>query len=298
MKKIYLVILSIFVFVAVQKSTQAQLNLINKEALDRSGNNMHIGRVTFSAFSIAPYADWFISGKEKYTPKESEINALKTFKNDFKVIIYGGTWCGDTRNQLPKFAKILEELKFPSQNYEMFFVDNAAERYKQTPDANKYQNSVFRVPTFIIEQNGVELGRIIEEPVETLEEDLLKILKQEAYQPQYALGNLVQETLNKNSDADLTRPAFLAKCKHLMKTHYVLNGLGYVFLAQKNENNAFKVFELNTLLYPEEPNTYDSLGEILLLMGKKKLAKRTYEKVLEIDPNNENAKMMLGKIAL
>lgn len=285
MKNIYFAFLSFLVFIASQNASQAQLNLINKEALDRSGNSMHIGRLTLSAFSVAPYADWFLSGKEEYAPKESVMRELKTFKNEFKVTIYGGTWCGDTKDQLPKFAKILEELKFSSQNYEMFFVDNAAERYKQTPDANKYQNSVFRVPTFIIEQNGVEIGRIIEKPVESLEEDLLTILNHDKYQPEYALGELVQKELNLNRTANLTTPVFIAQCKSLIKTHHDLNGLGYVFLAQKKQRYALKVFELNTILFPYEPNTFDSLGEIYSLMGKKKLAKQAYDKVLGLNPN-------------
>jgi cytochrome c-type biogenesis protein CcmH/NrfG len=59
---------------------------------------------------------------------------------------------------------------------------------------------------------------------------------------------------------------------------------------------ALLAFELNAILYPNDPNVYDSLGEINLKMNKTADAKKHYQHVLELQPANENAKLMLEKM--
>jgi Tfp pilus assembly protein PilF len=50
-----------------------------------------------------------------------------------------------------------------------------------------------------------------------------------------------------------------------------------------------KIFQLNTELYPDGFNTFDSYGECLLLLHKKDEAKIAYKKSLELNPKNNNA---------
>ena len=59
---------------------------------------------------------------------------------------------------------------------------------------------------------------------------------------------------------------------------------------------AIEIFKLNTRLFPNIANTYDSLGEAYMLKGNKELAIQCYEKVLEIEPDNESAKSILKKL--
>jgi len=59
---------------------------------------------------------------------------------------------------------------------------------------------------------------------------------------------------------------------------------------------AIEIFKLNTRLFPNVANTYDSLGEAYMVKGNKQLAIQCYEKVLEIDPDNESAKSILKKL--
>lgn len=68
-----------------------------------------------------------------------------------------------------------------------------------------------------------------------------------------------------------------------------LNNLGYEFLTAKKYNEAFLILKLNTKLYPNGYNTFDSLGEILLLLGKKDEGIKAYKNSLELNPKNENA---------
>lgn len=72
-----------------------------------------------------------------------------------------------------------------------------------------------------------------------------------------------------------------------------INTLGYEILNGGNKNDALKIFELNTRLYPLGFNTYDSYGECLMLLGKKDEALRAYKKSLELNPGNANARKVL-----
>jgi cytochrome c-type biogenesis protein CcmH/NrfG len=50
------------------------------------------------------------------------------------------------------------------------------------------------------------------------------------------------------------------------------------------------------LAYPESANTYDSLGEAYMTNGEKELAVQNYKRLLDLDPNNQNAKNMIEKM--
>jgi hypothetical protein len=75
-----------------------------------------------------------------------------------------------------------------------------------------------------------------------------------------------------------------------------VNAVGYVLMRNQNLEDALRVFELNTRLFPEASNTWDSLGEALMRLGKHDEAIRAYEKSLELDPDNQNAREMINRI--
>ena len=74
-----------------------------------------------------------------------------------------------------------------------------------------------------------------------------------------------------------------------------INSFGYALMADKKDQEALKIFILNTKLYPKEFNTFDSLGECLLLLGKKEEGIKAYKKSLELNPKNENASKIIAK---
>jgi predicted negative regulator of RcsB-dependent stress response len=74
-----------------------------------------------------------------------------------------------------------------------------------------------------------------------------------------------------------------------------INRLGYLLMRQEKNQDALKLFKLNTELYPNGFNTYDSYGECLLKLGDTENAIKAYQKSLELNPNNTNAKIMLSQ---
>ena len=72
-----------------------------------------------------------------------------------------------------------------------------------------------------------------------------------------------------------------------------LNSFGYELMNARKENEALEIFTLNTKLYPLGFNTFDSLGECLLLLGKKDEGIKEYKKSLELNSKNENARKII-----
>ena len=120
------------------------------------------------------YPDWR-QEYQSYAPQQKIIQQLKTLQPELKVIIFLGTWCPDSKREVPRFFKILDQADLTSRfDIEMWAVD----RKKQLPNDLAQQYGIEYVPTFIFLKNGKEIGRIIESPESLyLEQDILNILK-------------------------------------------------------------------------------------------------------------------------
>lgn len=75
-----------------------------------------------------------------------------------------------------------------------------------------------------------------------------------------------------------------------------LNGLGYALLGTGKAPEAVAVFELMVEAYPESANAYDSLGEGYVAVGDVARAITNYERSLELNPRNNNARAKLREL--
>jgi tetratricopeptide (TPR) repeat protein len=78
-----------------------------------------------------------------------------------------------------------------------------------------------------------------------------------------------------------------------------INRAGYNLLNQKQTDGALYVFGLNTKLYPNSANTWDSLAEACWRSNKPDKAIEYYNKAIALDPNGvtgQNARNMLKQI--
>jgi len=73
---------------------------------------------------------------------------------------------------------------------------------------------------------------------------------------------------------------------------------GYKFLHAENAKDAAKIFKLSTDVFPDRDNPYDSYAEALMTLGKNDEAITNYKKSLELNPKNNNAIKMLGKLGV
>lgn len=81
-----------------------------------------------------------------------------------------------------------------------------------------------------------------------------------------------------------------------------LNAYGYQLLGEKKYAEAIDALKLNTVKHPENPNTWDSLGEAYALSGDKKNAIANFKKALSMNPpapvkaNSEKYLKQLGAL--
>ncbi len=137
-----------------------------------SGKPILIGLCDRAAFVDTNFAWWFDSGYKFYRPDTNAIAQIKEVSNDYRITIVMGTWCSDSRREVPRFYKLIDELNFPEEKIKLINVD----RNKIGIDNNVDSLNIELVPTFIIYSKDEEIGRIIETPKASLEKDLAKIL--------------------------------------------------------------------------------------------------------------------------
>ena len=106
-----------------------------------------------------------------YIPEKEAIAQLKLLGGNSMITIVLGVWCSDSRLQVSRFYKILDEIGFAKNQVTVICVDET----KQAEDGLIDQLDITRVPTFIFTADNKEIGRITESPITTLENDIVRI---------------------------------------------------------------------------------------------------------------------------
>jgi thiol-disulfide isomerase/thioredoxin len=121
-----------------------------------------------------PHSAWYLEGYANYVPDKAVMDELKQIDiTGYSITIVLGTWCPDSRREVPGFMKIADLWGFPEEKIRFLGVDIN----KIAPLADFSALGIGRVPTFIFYLNNSEIGRIIEVPVTSLEQDTRDILK-------------------------------------------------------------------------------------------------------------------------
>lgn len=133
---------------------------------------MLVGITDRDAYQDSIFAGWFNSEYTNYRVNTQILNENKNLLDGKLIKIVLGTWCSDSRREVPRFIKILDFLEFPSDKVMLLNVDRDMNGISNEAD----KLNIEFVPTFIVYESGEELGRIVETPIETLEKDLLRII--------------------------------------------------------------------------------------------------------------------------
>lgn len=266
----------------------------------QSGENKQklIGPINKEGLSASPFNDWFEPNYDNYLLNKKVVSKLKDSLNQYTIKVFLGTWCGDSKKEVPRFYSILDEVKFPESQLEVIAIDRTPEAYKQAPNHEEEGLNIHRVPTFIFYKNGQEVNRIVEQPVETLERDMLNIVTDNKYRPNYVAANYVGAllTLKSIDSLKLEESNLVPRLSEFVRGSRELNTLGYVNLRAKNYEEALYIFDLNTKIFPYKHNVYDSLGEAYFETKNYNAALKNYYKVLSLKPDDDNALDMIKKI--
>lgn len=293
MNKFIPFILALFV---CQISLSQEVNQLIK---DTRGRDMLLGEITKDGFTSNSFNSWFSPNYETYEPDAEIIKKLKRKLKKYSITIFMGTWCGDSKREVPKFMKLLDAADFPEEKLRIVGLDNKRSAYKQGPNGEEKGLNIHRVPTFIVyNKRGKEIGRIVEHAVESLEADLLRICRKKSYEHNYQVVTELHELFEKKGANYVAEnpEKVVSKLQKHSKSLKELNTYGYVLLRAEATSKAISVFTINTKLFPENKNGYDSLGEAYFIANDYEKATKYYTKVLALDANDKNAKTMLEKM--
>ncbi len=167
-------------------------NYINRDYVlktykDKKGNKNIIGKFSIEDLLKTPeFSIWYHQEYENYTVapffKQNKRALQKLFRHKI-VSIFMGTWCSDSKREVPRFMKIIDFLEIPRSHIILIGVNHQ----KQTFNGEELGKNITKVPTFIfykkdvIRRKFIEIGRIVESPVKSLEKDIYKILSAKGY---------------------------------------------------------------------------------------------------------------------
>ncbi len=146
----------------------------NSTTPDNPNNIFVIGEVSWKDWQKK--TGWDSTLADSYNPdkqKSANLNQLVDSQN-VTFLIFGGSWCPDTKSELPKVYKLLNSANISINKARLFGVG----MNKQEPSGTAALNHVGKVCTVIVLKNGSEIGRIIENPQsgESWEDELLNII--------------------------------------------------------------------------------------------------------------------------
>jgi len=140
---------------------------------ENNGEPLILGYCPVSAMNDSVFDGTWTEEYSNYKPDPATIDSLKGKLDSITIKIVFRSTCSDSREQLPRFFEILDELNYPKEKLTLIGIN----REKKGLDNEAEGLDIEFVPTFIFYKGGKELGRIVETPVESLEEDFLRIVQ-------------------------------------------------------------------------------------------------------------------------
>ncbi|WP_147313843.1 TlpA family protein disulfide reductase [Deminuibacter soli] len=269
----------------------------NTEIRNAKGDTILAGHCATDMLLQPHYRQWFQQSYNSYAVDSATALQLQPLLAGKTIEVFLGTWCGDSRREVPRLIKLLQVAAFDTSHLHLVFVDNAPGTYKQSPAHEEKGKLIHHVPTIIV-YDKKELGRVVETPVVSLEKDLLRIVKEGDYVSKYRLAEHMRRKGLYNSKPlpDKQLSDLATEVKPLAANAGELSVVGFVLNAQQQYAAALNVYRLNILLYPAEPALYGRVAGVYAAMGNREKAKWYYNKVLELKPGDIDAAKQLASL--
>ncbi len=156
---------------------------MNQAVYDKqSKTKMLVGLSNRGGLQLDPFAVWFNKEYGAYVLNKEAVHVINNDSENLSIVLFMGTWCGDSRREVPRIYRILDAADFDESRLTLINVD----REKKSPDGEEKGLNIHHVPTLILYKNRSEIGRVIELPIQSLEEDMAAIINGEKYTPNYS----------------------------------------------------------------------------------------------------------------
>jgi thiol-disulfide isomerase/thioredoxin len=265
---------------------------------DANGNKMLLGLAEKKDLLKEPFADWFVKNETAYTVDAATVQLLQPQLTNKSVTIFMGTWCGDSKREVPRIYKVLEACGVKSKQISLVMVNNSDTAYKQSPGHEERGLHIHRVPTLIVWEGGAEKGRIVESPVVSWEKDLLTICSGQAYTPHYAGAEYLEKKFSLLGLQGMLQDSvnLVNGLKPLVKSENELAAYAKMLRTSGQMDRALVVTQLIAMAFADKADAWYIAGAYQQMAGNNNLAKSYYQKVLALQPGHENATKKLAEL--
>lgn len=165
---------SLMVFALILSGSLTFAQQVNQKIIDpRLNEEILFGYCTRAGLEEGDFGKVFSEYYSVYEPDRQITGNIRKVTDSVTMTIVMATWCSDSEEQVPKFFKVLDRVRFDEGQVTIICVD----RDKKAGEIDLSGMDIQRVPTFIVFRKGKEVGRIVETPMNSLEGDLLMILE-------------------------------------------------------------------------------------------------------------------------
>jgi thiol-disulfide isomerase/thioredoxin len=167
MKRVFFLV--VFLFLGVEVLMAQQINrVIVDPTLHRE---VLTGLCNRKGLETGLFSTWFNSQYKNYHPDTNILKQLAPEINRVQFTVVFGSWCGDSKREMGRFFKVLDDAGYHGHPKII-----AVQRTLKAGDVDISDLNIHRIPTFIVDYQGKEIGRIVESPKTSIEADLLSIL--------------------------------------------------------------------------------------------------------------------------
>lgn len=252
------------------------------------------------AFDALRDETWWKGNYDAYLPDAAAIESLRKPLQDVSIEVFFGRWCGDSRRQLPRLAKVLERTGFDFTRALLTPLSDQVGEYKKLRGGGEPSRRVVRTPTIVVVRDGREIGRIVETPQSTLEQELREVIEGRAPPTRYGAETWIHELASTLSVADFEKRLLTADAEISKRgdpdslTHYAEHDL----IKNRKWREVVAVTALHLRLRPRSALAFVLQAEALIELGRTVEAREAIDQALAIEPQNGRAKALLGRLSL
>jgi len=257
-----------------------------------------VGRIVRADLHKPPYAEWFERQYSGYEPSAAIVEKLKAPLAGLSVEAYLGTWCGDSRRQIPRLLRLLDTAGFDEKRLTMVGLSDRTSEFKKAPDNAEAKRQIHRTPTIVLVRDGVEVGRIVETPSASLEADLLAIIEGRGPVPKYGAEAWVHRLFSERpaGEAEKALESFGPEVLKLGDPDSLWHYAEYDLLRNGRAHEAKAVLDLHLKLNPKSVVGHVLMAEALMAMERKTEALAAALKALAIEPSNRRAQRAANQL--
>ena len=171
-KKMYKIFALIILSLAFLAAKAQEINQVTTDPLIE--RDIFLGQMNETGMSQPLFVENWKERVDLYDPDKVWTKKIRRYlkKNEeVSLIVFFASWCGDSQEHMPDFIKLVHQTKMKKVSF------YALNRNKTMPGMDMEKYVIEYVPTFIVYRGGQEIGRIVESPDLSLEQDLWKILE-------------------------------------------------------------------------------------------------------------------------